>query len=311
MSEQKLKESNQVSDLALKKTASRNEESNSDTGTDTSLDAKAARLGGRDPAHSKKTIDPNHWIVHGKKFDLTKFMDKHPGGAHSISLGRGRECTALVEQYHPFNEKVWSVIKKYEVKDEDEDESSDEAWPPKDPFYEELKQVMRDHFPGGYQTAKGTSSVFKLWLFGTIAMSILFYQMIANGSVLGAFLAGAVYVVVHCRMTHEGSHFSLTTNQTLNYIIANLYAYPTICVTSWELQHVINHHQYTNYLPEEANELQLLDVDAIAYDSLCDLANSLPISQYVWKKLLLPIIPLIFINSPASIGTGNAYKILS
>ena len=102
--------------------------------------------------------------------------------------------------------------------------------------------------------------------------------MIAKGSALFAFMAGMTYVIVHCRMTHEGSHFSLTTNQRLNYIIANLYAYPTICVTSWELQHVINHHQYTNYLPEEANQLQLLDVDAIAYDSLCDLANSLPIS---------------------------------
>jgi len=82
-------------------------------------------------------------------------------------------------------------------------------------------------------------------------MAVLLYQMIANGSILFAFLAGAVYVIVNCRMTHEGSHFSLTTNQTLNYVIANLYAYPTICVTSWELQHVINHHQYTNYMSEE------------------------------------------------------------
>jgi len=94
---------------------------------------------------------------------------------------------------------------------------------------------MRNHFPGGYQTTKGTSSVFKLWLFGTIAMSILFYGMIARGNVLSALFAGIVYVMVHCRMTHEGSHFSLTTNQTLNYFLANIYAYPTICVTSWEL----------------------------------------------------------------------------
>jgi len=72
--------------------------------------------------------------------------------------------------------------------------------------------VIRNHFPDGYESAKGTKSVFKLWLFGTIAMSFLFYQMIAKGSVLFALLAGMVYVIVHCRMTHEGSHFSLTTN---------------------------------------------------------------------------------------------------
>lgn len=105
-------------------------------------------------------------------------------------------------------------MRKYEVKDENEDsnDSDEAAWPPKDPFYEDLKQVIRDQFPGGYNTAKGTNKVFKLWLFGTALMSVLFYQMIANGSVLFAFLAGAVYVMVHCRMTHEGSHFSLTTN---------------------------------------------------------------------------------------------------
>ena len=125
MSSHKLKETKEVS------TASRNSESND---TEDSSDANIARLGGRDPSHSKK-INPNHWVVHGKKFDLTSFVSKHPGGAHSISFGKGRECTALVEQYHPFSDKVWDVLKKYEVKEEGSDESSDEAWPPKDPFY--------------------------------------------------------------------------------------------------------------------------------------------------------------------------------
>lgn len=78
MSSNKLKETKDC-----KSTASRNSESDD---TDTSLDSKAAKLGGRDPSYSKK-IDPNHWIVHGKKFDLTEFVNKHPGGAHSISLG--------------------------------------------------------------------------------------------------------------------------------------------------------------------------------------------------------------------------------
>jgi cytochrome b involved in lipid metabolism len=129
MSAIKLKEIQEVGS-----TASRNSESED---TDVSSDPYN-RLGGRDPSYSTK-INPNHWIVHGKKFDLTDFVAKHPGGAHSISFGRGRECTALVEQYHPFSDKVWNVLRKYEVKEEGDDESSDEAWPPKDPFYEDLK----------------------------------------------------------------------------------------------------------------------------------------------------------------------------
>lgn len=137
-------------------------------------------------------------------------------------------------------------------------------------------------------------------------MAFLLYQMIANGSILFAFLAGAVYVMVNCRMTHEGSHFSLTTNQTLNYVIANLYAYPTICVTSWELQHVINHHQYTNYMAEESDEVQLIDIDAASYDLVCEIANNLNVSKTVWKMLVLIIIPFVYIFSPIIIGTNNA-----
>lgn len=81
-----------TSTKAVESTASRNSESED---TDTSLEAAKQKLGGRDLSHEK--IDPNHWVVHGKKFDLTKWMHKHPGGQHSISFGRGRECTALVE----------------------------------------------------------------------------------------------------------------------------------------------------------------------------------------------------------------------
>jgi cytochrome b involved in lipid metabolism len=86
---------------ANQSTASRNSESD----TDTSADSLKPKLGGRDHSHQK--INPNHWIVHGKKFDLTPWEHKHPGGKHAISFGKGRECTALVEQYHPFSDKVW------------------------------------------------------------------------------------------------------------------------------------------------------------------------------------------------------------
>jgi hypothetical protein len=64
------------------------------------------------------------------------------------------------------------------VKEEGQDTDSDEAWPPKDPFYEDCKEAVREHFPKGYLTSKGTSRVLKLWLIGTTVMSFLFYHMI-------------------------------------------------------------------------------------------------------------------------------------
>jgi hypothetical protein len=42
------------------------------------------------------------WTLHGAQYDLYDFMDRHPGGKEAIELGKGRDCTALFESYHPF-----------------------------------------------------------------------------------------------------------------------------------------------------------------------------------------------------------------
>ena len=55
------------------------------------------------------------WTIHERQFDLTQFVDKHPGGKHAINLGKGRDCTYLVESYHPYSNNVWDILKKYEV----------------------------------------------------------------------------------------------------------------------------------------------------------------------------------------------------
>jgi len=45
------------------------------------------------------------WTVHGKDYDLNEFVNRHPGGKEAILLGRGRDCTALFESYHPFTNR--------------------------------------------------------------------------------------------------------------------------------------------------------------------------------------------------------------
>jgi hypothetical protein len=53
------------------------------------------------------------WTVHGVEYDLSGFV--HPGGSEALELGRGRDCTALFESYHPFTQKhrygfCWSIV---------------------------------------------------------------------------------------------------------------------------------------------------------------------------------------------------------
>jgi hypothetical protein len=62
------------------------------------------------------------WHIHGKKYDLTNFLDHHPGGKDILEACRGnQDCTASFESYHTFcdMEKIKKIMKKYEVLESD------------------------------------------------------------------------------------------------------------------------------------------------------------------------------------------------
>ncbi len=39
-------------------------------------------------------------VRRGVAYDLTKYIERHPGGSWLINLAIGRDCTALFESYH-------------------------------------------------------------------------------------------------------------------------------------------------------------------------------------------------------------------
>jgi cytochrome b involved in lipid metabolism len=54
-----------------------------------------------------------HWIIHGVSYNLTDFVERHPGGVEAILLAQDRDCTALFESYHPFTDRHKIVLSKY------------------------------------------------------------------------------------------------------------------------------------------------------------------------------------------------------
>ena len=47
------------------------------------------------------------WNIYGTFYNLEEFVTRHPGGVNAIELGKGRDCTALFESYHPFTNLHW------------------------------------------------------------------------------------------------------------------------------------------------------------------------------------------------------------
>lgn len=56
------------------------------------------------------------WIaIRGKVYDVTTFLDRHPGGFELLLLCCGRDATDLFISYHPFTKVPEQVLKKFEI----------------------------------------------------------------------------------------------------------------------------------------------------------------------------------------------------
>jgi hypothetical protein len=56
---------------------------------------------------------PNVWIYDGDAYDLSDFINRHPGGEFFIGRMKNRDITILVNVFHPNPEKAKKVLKKY------------------------------------------------------------------------------------------------------------------------------------------------------------------------------------------------------
>jgi len=254
-----------VSQSTLPSVGSENElDSRSGTSSDDDATPKSQQttLKGQSPHHVEQNVDPNVWYIHGNSYDLSQFVAKHPGGQLAILSGKGRDCTALFESYHPWNDKHRKVLKAYGA-----------APPTADPFYEELKEGIRKKFPGGCGSTKMPLST-KLYLSASWCLMMWLFFIVRTP--LSGALAGFLMAVVGTRMAHEGAHFQVSTNEHVNRISQFLGYFLTGPSMAWLYRHTISHHAHTN---------QEHDVD-VEYVWIMDKFPG-------WMKILgLPMVPV-------------------
>ncbi len=196
------------------------------------------------------------WYVHGKAYQLEAFMSKHPGGAHALSLGQGRDCTALFESYHPFTERHRAVLGKYEVEvpasvlDQyvvkrdaapSEKKEKEEKEGEGDLFYETLKARVGQVLAGTDVVASWKRRLYYVAILLTVGTSYL-------GFLRGSWAALFVFSLASWlmgAMGHDGSHFACSHRPWVNQLCGlgiSLIASPFL----WYHQHTFAHHSFTN-----------------------------------------------------------------
>jgi fatty acid desaturase len=191
---------------------------------------------------------PAHlWQVHGQQYDLTPFVAKHPGGSSAILLGRGRDCSAMFESYHPFSDRHRKVLSKYTV---DPAAKSVPSRAEADPFYDILcrraAEALKEKGLEPLHAANLKASFGRQAYYAVIFCALLLsWRSFAQGHFFGpplfalcAWLSGA--------LGHDGSHFSVSSfpwvNSMMGFIGMGLIAQPSL----WLHQHTFAHHSHTN-----------------------------------------------------------------
>lgn len=203
---------------------------------------------------------PNVWTIHGKRYDLRPFYKQHPGGAYRLDAAKGSDCTGLFESYHVFmdREVLLKMLAMYEIKD------GVPATPVPmqfdDPFFADLKQMVRDHFKSkGKWSHKMTTPHLILCFAAWASMWLLNWHMLTSNSMWCIPLLGCLSWYMTGSVMHDASHSALVAQPWLNRVFAHA-AFPYgVNVGGWHIQHVMSHHIYTN----EEEDVDLYHFDPV------------------------------------------------
>jgi fatty acid desaturase len=185
------------------------------------------------------------WKIHGHLYDLSSFIKRHPGGTVAITLGRGRDCTALFESYHIFNTKHRLMLQMYAVKPEGRLAAMKS---PADPFYAALvKNVGAALEAAGYEKGSGFVATWKRWLWYLTVFCVLSLSWFSyiHGEVLGV-LGFPLASWLMGSLGHDGSHFSVSRSPWINHVSAVVGMFFIAGTPMWYHQHVYAHHSHTN-----------------------------------------------------------------
>jgi len=193
----------------------------------------------------KDFVDPlNLWIVNGKRYDLTDFLDRHPGGRRNLAWTRGRDISELFLTYHSLSTMDFEpILEKYLAEDQSQIPTRHKLIT--SDFYPTLAKRVGEYFKSRNMSYKMPYStlflrfgiVLGLWSF-TVARWL-------QGEWWTIVVMPVLYWWSGTFAMHEGAHFAATNNTSINYALCLLGSF-TGATHTWFLQHNVGHHSYTN-----------------------------------------------------------------
>lgn len=249
-----------------------------------------------------RTVDDGWTVIHGKVYNVTKFIKNHPGG-RVIQTALGRDGTVLFEVHHNLVDDIsliHKILKKMQIgvlKNYKPIAKFDS------PFAQKMLERVKLHI--GKRNIRDSFYCSSALLFFYVTFFALVYLAFKTGSLWLAPALGSIMSIGHLA-GHAGNHWSLSSVDWINSITSML------CTSLWglrekywEFSHLISHHCYNytdrDYIMEQHVPLKYFRVRESdpwkplhAYQHLIYLTT--PITAFFVGAIRLDCAPWIFLS---------------
>lgn len=208
------------------------------------------------------------WIaIDGQVYDVTDFIDRHPGGREMLLLAVGRDATNLFHSYHCFSDAPRKILQKYCIGSLATFEHP--VYKRDSGFYKEAANAVSAYFRENNIDPKyplrAIVRMFPVYVVGAIALWYTFCvpNVPSYLRLLGAMILGCCQGLPLTGWMHDASHGSIGHSErwwwavgrfSLDYISGS-------SMLAWHNQHVIGHHVYTNVMGADPDLPVLRDGD--------------------------------------------------
>jgi len=202
---------------------------------------------------AQHNTEASAWCYIGNTvYDITPWLNRHPGGKEVLLLVAGRDISDLFVTYHPFTDRAAEVIAKYKIGEISSTEFPQFA--PDRGFYQECRQQVGEYFRSNKIDHKDPKA--GLWRLGMfLALFLVSYVVLSQGLAwswqVRLFFSIVLVVtqalpLLHCM--HDASHLSIGSSPTMWRFIGRFCMdwWAGASLYSWYNQHTIGHHVYTN-----------------------------------------------------------------
>jgi fatty acid desaturase/predicted heme/steroid binding protein len=199
-----------------------------------------------------KTSDA--WIaISGKVYEITEWMNNHPGGSEPLLLFAGRDSTEIFESYHKLSTvKMLGTAKVPLIGNLATTRFPLYTKPTQ--FYPVLRQKVEDKLKEIGAPSQRSLSTFNIWntVFIFVGWVISYYMsMYTHSSFVSKFVwavaSGVFHNLAMVHVLHDISHFAYGSSHVVWRVgsyIGDILSGHSMYI--WAHRHIVAHHVYTN-----------------------------------------------------------------